>query len=98
MGCRGFDAFERRIAKDHIKLPEVGYFEFAAVVTGDLRSDLAANQNLLNLITSANRRFGGYPYFSVLQGADKPDRRPRLVADGWEQAVIQLTNDGCNSL
>ncbi|SAK54041.1 hypothetical protein AWB77_01495 [Caballeronia fortuita] len=85
----GFAAFERRVRKAAITLPDRGYFEFAATLVGDIKPELQANKNLLNLITSANRRFGGYPYFSVLHGADLPERRPRLVEDTWEQAVIQ---------
>lgn len=97
---KGRKAFDARLHRDGITLPDIGFLEIAAVIDGDVKDELETNRSMKNLITTANRRFTGWPFFVTLDGADVPERRPQAIDDGWEQAVIVLAGDpwGMNGL
>ncbi len=89
----GRAAFERAVERRGIKLPTVGYVEIAAVIDGRLKAGLAPNQAMLNLITTSNRHFTGWPMFAALSNADVVDLRPQVVDDAWETAAIRPSGD-----
>ncbi|MGU7853179.1 AlbA family DNA-binding domain-containing protein [Burkholderia orbicola] len=86
-------AFDRAVTRSKLALPTVGYFEIGAVIMGELIDGLAPNQNMLNLITVANRHLTGWPFFVTLHNADDPTRRPQVVDDAWETAVLVPAGD-----
>jgi hypothetical protein len=90
---KGRKAFDARLHRDGITLPDIGFLELAAVIDGDVKGGLEANRSMKNLITTANRRFTGWPFFVTLDSADLAERRPQAIEDGWEQAVVMLSGD-----
>ncbi|MBN3755912.1 ATP-binding protein [Paraburkholderia sp. Tr-20389] len=88
----GHNAFELAAARDNHILPQIGYFEFAAVISGRLKAGLEPDRSLLNLMTAANRRLTGRPFFSAVRTSSEPKWAPQHVNDGWETVVIDPTH------
>ncbi|MFM0058708.1 ATP-binding protein [Paraburkholderia phytofirmans] len=92
---KGRAAFEARLRRDGLKLEQFGSLDVGGVIIGEV-APLVANQSMLNLIRTANRRFTGFPFYTTLESADEKQRRPNVIADAWERSYV--TMDARNGL
>lgn len=62
----------------------LGYFEFAAIISGEIKKEIKPNQTFLNLIFSANRHLTGLPFFYA-------ESRPYIKENGCEMKFIDVS-------
>ncbi|MGF1472941.1 MAG: helix-turn-helix domain-containing protein [Rubrobacteraceae bacterium] len=71
---------------------ELGGWEVGVAVVPEL-PDRVADESFLNLITSANPRYTGWPVWIDSRGFPDPESRPRTFEDGYEVFVPHLHGD-----
>ncbi len=80
--------FQVVVADKNLTLPEIGYWEAALVVHGDVPK-FTANVDFLNLIDASNPRYSGWPVWIDSRKFNEKISKP-FVSNGVWEAIIPI--------
>lgn len=85
----GQDRFEHTLAERKLTLPEHGSWEVAMKILGDLPVH-SANVEFLNLLSSSNPQYTGWPVWLNSRGFSDAGHRPYVFQGAWESFLVSL--------
>jgi len=88
----GYRRFLESAAERRQQLPDVGYWEAAAVVNG-LETRHAPSRELLNRLQATRHDHSGWPPWTVIDNPTVPDMNPRVVRGTWEALMVSGRSD-----
>ena len=88
----GYQRFGEAAAETGKQLPDVGYWESAAVVNG-LETSHQASRELLYRLRATRRDYSGWPPWTVIDNPNVPDMNPRVVGGTWEALMVSGSDD-----
>jgi len=84
--------YEEVIRERHISPPEHGAWEVALGIIGDLPSH-SANSEFLNLLSSSNPNYTGWPVWIINRGFRKKEDNPYVNKGIWEAFINNIGSD-----
>jgi hypothetical protein len=88
----GYQRFREAATEAGQQLPDVGYWESAAVVNG-LDTSHEASQELLFRLRATRHDHSGWPPWTVIDNPNVPEMNPRVVSGTWEALMISGSDD-----
>jgi Putative DNA-binding domain len=71
-------------------IPEHGSWEVGLIVSGDIPTQHTSTQNFLNLLSSNNPDYTGWPVWLDSRSFANDDHHPRVIKGVWEALIITL--------
>ncbi len=88
----GYQRFREAAREAGQQLPDVGYWESAAVVNG-LETHHDASQELLYRLRATRHDHSGWPPWTVIDSPNRPEMNPRVVSGTWEALMVSGPDD-----
>lgn len=88
---QGYERFQTAAKEAGQDLPDVGYWESAAVVNG-LESIYTASQELLHRLQLIRHHHSGWPPWTIIENPNNASMNPHVVNGMWE-ALMVSNND-----
>ena len=88
---KGYERFSDAFRERGQELPDIGYWETAAVVDS-LENPWQASQTLLSRLRAIRHNHSGWPPWAIIHNPGAPDMNPRVINGTWE-ALMDSMND-----
>lgn len=93
----GETRFKTALSQRNIELPQHGTWEVALIINGPI-GQFSANQDFLNLLSSTNPRYTGWPVWLDSRGFRDAQSHPHVLDGGWEALIILLNAGWSNHI
>ena len=85
--------YSTAVAERKVQLPSHGAWEVGLLFIGDDRPSHSANQAFLNLLSSSNPRYTGWPVWLDSRNFSDESARPQVFKGAWEALIVTLGSD-----
>lgn len=85
------------VGERQVQLPPHGAWEVGLLINGDVPPH-SVSQEFLNLLSSSNPRYTGWPVWFNSRDFRDESARPYVFEDAWEALLVFLDSDGRNDI